>query len=147
MKTAKPFYGSHDYKFKVNAETTKKTWQISMPEAGFDQRSKTVGRILEYFNVFIANHSAGMPHNGHFYNENSSYNFREIMVKIRWVFLCFDSWQHFVSPVFSLYYYISPSINTTISWNSNISQYIWLYVSAYLILSHLQAYRIQNSDM
>ena len=26
----------------------------------------------------------------------------------------------------------SPSINTTISWDSNIIQYIWLHVSAYL---------------
>jgi len=46
-----------------------------------------------------------------------------------------------------IYYYIISSINTTISWNSNIGQYIWLHVSAYLILSNLQAYRIQNSDM
>ena len=48
---------------------------------------------------------------------------------------------------FFIHYYISPSINTTISSNSNINQYIWLHVSAYFILSHLQAYRIQNSDM
>jgi len=31
--------------------------------------------------------------------------------------------------------------------NSNISQYIWLHVSAYLILSNLQANRSQSSDM
>lgn len=74
-----------------------------MPEAGFDQISKTGSRIIEYFNVFIVNHSAGMPHIGHFYNENSSYNFGETMVRIRCLFLCFDSGQHYVSPVCSAY--------------------------------------------
>ena len=44
-----------------------------------------------------------------------------------------------------LYYNKSQSINTTIPWDSNIIQYIWLHVSAYLILSHLQANRLQNS--
>ena len=48
--------------------------------------------------------------------------------------------------VVSIYYYTGPSINTTISWDSNISQYIWLHVSAYLTLSHLQANRLQNSS-
>jgi hypothetical protein len=54
-----------------------------MAEEGFDQKSETGNRIREYFNVFIANHSAGMLDIGHFYNENSSYNFREIMVRNR----------------------------------------------------------------
>lgn len=74
-----------------------------MAEEGFDQKSETGNRIREYFNVFIANHSAGMLDIGHFYNENSSYNFREIMVRNRWLFLCFDSWQHFVSTLCSAY--------------------------------------------
>jgi hypothetical protein len=43
-----------------------------MAEARFNQRFKTGSRIREYFNVFLANRSAGMPHIGHFYNENSS---------------------------------------------------------------------------
>ena len=34
-----------------------------------------------------------------------------------------------------IYYNKRPSINTTISWDSDIIQYIWLHVSAYLILS------------
>ena len=45
-----------------------------------------------------------------------------------------------------IYYNKIPSINTTISWDSNIIQYIWLHVSAYLILRHLQANRLQNSS-
>jgi hypothetical protein len=103
MKTAKSFYRAQDHNLKVNADTTKKTWQISMPEGGFYQIYKTGSRILEYFNVLIANHSAGMPQFGHFYNYNPSYNLREIMVTIRWLFLCFDSWQCFVSALCSAY--------------------------------------------
>jgi len=45
------------------------------------------------------------------------------------------------------YYNKSPSINTTIYWDSNIIEYIWLHVSVYLILSHLQANRLQNSSV
>ena len=55
------------------------------------------------FKGLIANQSAGMPQFEHFYNANSSNNFREIMVTVRWLFLCFDSWQHFVSPLCSAY--------------------------------------------
>ena len=49
----------------------------------------------------------------------------------RYVFKNAEIW--FFCGLFHKYYYKSPSINTTISWNSNISQYIWLHVSAYLI--------------
>jgi hypothetical protein len=54
-----------------------------MTGAGFYKISKTGGRILEYFNVLITNHSAGMPQFEHFYKAKSSNNFREIMVTFR----------------------------------------------------------------
>ena len=54
-------------------------------------------------------------------------------------FICYATQQvNLQSPyirnlAYYVYYYISPSINTIVSWNSNISQYIWLHISAYLL--------------
>jgi len=66
-----------------------------------------------------------------------------------WLYAVLIHFSHDMSnwylPFFLLQNKRSPSINTTIPWESNIIQYTWLHVSAYLILSHLQANRLQNS--
>ena len=83
MKTAKLFYKSQDYKLKANAESYKENVTNIYAQGRIRPKIQNLNRMREYFNVFIANHSAGMPKIGHFYNENSSNNFREIKIRIR----------------------------------------------------------------
>lgn len=103
MKTAELFYKSQDYKLKANAESYKENVTNIYAQGRIRLKIQNLNRMREYFNVFIANHSAGMPKIGHFYNENSSNNFREIKIRIRWLFLYSDFWQHPVSPLCSAY--------------------------------------------